>query len=157
MSVIETRPEASPSGPETKLIRRATALAAAAGLIGLSLGPRIGLSVLAGSVITVTNLVFLRRMVGGLTAAPSARSAIFLAVFGAGRYLLLGGFLFVIIWLWNADVIGVVCGLGAPLLAVLLELGGAGRRALRVPPGRSGTPPSPNSEKGEGGAPSRPV
>ena len=153
--------EPPPSGPEARLVRRALAFGAAAGLIGLSLGPAIGLSVLGGSAITTMNLVFLRRLVGGLTAVRSARSAILLAVFTGGRYLLLGAFLVVIIRLWNADVIGVVCGLGAPLLAVLLELGGAGRGAFRAPPERPGTPPSPNSpevapEVG-GSAPSRPA
>lgn len=142
--------------PTTRLVRRATALAAAAGLIGLALGPRIGLSVLAGSAITVANLLLLRRMVGGLATVPTARSAILLALFTGGRYLLLGAFLFAIIRFWNADVIGVACGLGAPLLAVLLELAGAGRGALRAPGASPGAPPSSNSPGGAGGAPSRP-
>ena len=118
---------------EVRLTRRALAFGAAAGLIGLSFGPRIGLSVLGGATVSVLNIVVLRRTVAGLTAAASARSAIALAALTGVRYLLLGGVLFAIIALWNADVIGVVCGLGAPLLAVLLELGSGGFAALRTP------------------------
>ncbi len=129
-----TESETPPDGArEVRLTRRALAFGAAAGLIGLSFGPRIGLSVLGGATVSVLNIVVLRRTVAGLTAAASARSAIALAALTGVRYLLLGGVLFAIIALWNADVIGVVCGLGAPLLAVLLELGSGGFAALRTP------------------------
>ena len=129
-----TESETPPDGArEVRLTRRALAFGAAAGLIGLSFGPRIGLSVLGGATVSVLNIVVLRRTVAGLTAAASARSAIALAALTGVRYLLLGGALFAIIALWNADVIGVVCGLGAPLLAVLLELGSGGFAALRTP------------------------
>ena len=124
-------------GREVRLTRRALAFGAAAGLIGLvgfsGEGPRIGLSVLGGATVSVLNIVALRRTAAGLTAATSARSAIALAVLTGVRYLLLGGALFAIIALWDADVIGVVCGLGAPLLAVLLEFGSGGFAALRTP------------------------
>ena len=129
-----TESETPPDGArEVRLTRRALAFGAAAGLIGLSFGPRIGLSVLGGATVSVLNIVVLRRTVAGLTAAASARSAIALAALTGVRYILLGGALFAIIALWNADVIGVVCGLGAPLLAVLLELGSGGFAALRTP------------------------
>ncbi len=129
-----TESETPPDGTrEVRLTRRALAFGAAAGLIGLSFGPRIGLSVLGGATVSVLNIVVLRRTVAGLTAAASARSAIALAALTGVRYILLGGALFAIIALWNADVIGVVCGLGAPLLAVLLELGSGGFAALRTP------------------------
>ncbi len=118
---------------EVRLTRRALAFGAAAGLIGLAFGPRIGLSVLGGATVSVLNIVALRRTAAGLTAAASARSAIALAALTGVRYLLLGGALFAIIALWDADVIGVVCGLGAPLLAVLLEFGSGGFAALRTP------------------------
>lgn len=124
---------------EVRLTRRALALAAAAGLIGLGLSPRIGLSVLAGATVSVVNILVLRRVVGGLSGVQSARSAIALAGLTGVRYLLLGGVLVAIIAVWNADVIGVVCGLGAPNLAVLLELRNGGFRALRTPQ----PPPSP--------------
>ncbi len=125
---------------EVRLTRRALALAAAAGLLGLSLGPRIGLSVVAGAAVSVVNILVLRRVVGGLGAVQSARSAIALAGLTGVRYLLLGGVLVAIIAVWNADVIGVVCGLGAPNLAVLLELRNGGFTALRTPQ----APPPPD-------------
>ena len=118
---------------EVRLTRRALALGAAAGLIGLSLGPEIGLSVLAGASVSVVNILVLRRVVGGLSGVQTARSAIALAALTGVRYLLLGGALVAIIAVWNADVIGVVCGLGAPNLAVLLELRNGGFTALRTP------------------------
>lgn len=124
---------------EERLTRRALALGAAAALIALAFGPRIGLSVLGGATISVLNIVALRRMAAGLTADHSARSAILLAALTGVRYLLLGGALVAIIAVWNADVIGVVCGLGAPNLAVLLELRNGGFRALRTP--QSSPPP----------------
>ena len=139
---------------EARLSRRALALGAAAGLIGLvgfsGEGPRIGLSVLAGAAVSVMNILVLRRVVEGLTAADSARSAIALAALTGVRFLLLGGVLFAIIAVWNADVIGVVCGLGAPLLAVLAELGSGGFGAFRTPPI---LPPPGSPEGGEGGPP----
>ena len=129
-----------------RLTRRAVGLAAAAALIALSFGPGIGLSVLAGATLSVVNIVALRRVVGGLRGAQSARSAVALAALTGVRYLLLGGALVAIIAVWNADVIGVVCGLGAPNLAVLLELRNEGFAALRT----SQLPRSPEASPGEG-------
>ena len=126
------------AGREVRLTRRALALGAAAALIGLIFfsdgGPRIGLSVLGGATVSMLNILVLRRVVGGLSGIQSARSAIALAALTGVRYLLLGGVLIAIIAVWNADVIGVVCGLGAPNLAVLLELRNGGFTALRTPP-----------------------
>lgn len=122
------------AGREARLTRRSLALGAAAALIGLSFGPRIGLSVLGGATVSVLNILALRHVVGGLSGIQSARSAIALAALTGVRYLLLGGVLVAIIALWNADVIGVVCGLGAPNLAVLLEMRNGGFAALRTPP-----------------------
>lgn len=124
--------EAAEAGREVRLTRRALALGAAAGLIGLGFGPRIGLSVLGGATVSVLNIIALRRVAAGLTAEASTRSAIALAGLTGVRYLLLGGALVAIIAVWNADVIGVVCGLGAPNLAVLLELRNGGFTALRT-------------------------
>lgn len=140
--------EPSPPAREARLTRRALACGAAAALIGLAFGPRIGLSVLGGASVSFLNLVFLRRAVAGLTGADSARSAILIAALTGGRYLLLGGVLFAIIAVWNADLIGVVCGLGAPLLAVLAELGGEGFGAFRTP-----LPPPDVPEGGQGAPP----
>ena len=134
------------AGREVRLTRRALTLAAAAALIGLTFGPRIGLSVLGGATVSMLNILVLRRVVGGLSGIQSARSAIALAVLTGVRYLLLGGVLVAIIAVWNADVIGVVCGLGAPNLAVLLELRNGGFTALRTPPA---SPPPDDPEDRE--------
>lgn len=141
----------APSLPdhEARLSRRAVALAAVAGLIGLGFGPRIGLSVLGGAAVSVMNILVMRRVVRGLTAADSGRSAIIAAALTGVRFLLLGGVLFAIIAVWNADVIGVVCGLGAPLLAVLAELGSGGFGSFRTPPNL----PPPGSPEGREGNP----
>ena len=143
-------PEPAPAAAEGRLVRRAVAFSLAAGLIGLSLGPRFGLSVLGGAAVSLGNIVVLRRTVGGLTGSLSSRSAITLAALTGVRYLLLGAALFAIIFLGNADGIGVACGLGAPLLAVLLELGSAGRGAFRTAGTASSTGrPTGNAEGGE--------
>lgn len=134
------------AGREVRLTRRALALAAAAGLIGLGFGPRIGLSVLGGATVSVLNILALRHVVGGLSGIQSARSAMALAALTGVRYLLLGGVLVAIIAVWNADVIGVVCGLGAPNLAVLLEMRNGGFAALRTPPA---SPPPDDPEDRE--------
>ncbi|MCY4629055.1 MAG: ATP synthase subunit I [Acidobacteria bacterium] len=134
------------AGREVRLTRRALTLAAAAALIGLTFGPRIGLSVLGGATVSMLNILVLRRVVGGLSGIQSARSAIALAALTGVRYLLLGGVLVAIIAVWNADVIGVVCGLGAPNLAVLLELRNGGFTALRTPPA---SPPPDDPEDRE--------
>jgi len=134
------------AGREVRLTRRALTLAAAAALVGLTFGPRIGLSVLGGATVSMLNILVLRRVVGGLSGIQSARSAIALAVLTGVRYLLLGGVLVAIIAVWNADVIGVVCGLGAPNLAVLLELRNGGFTALRTPPA---SPPPDDPEDRE--------
>ena len=140
-------PDASAeAGREVRLTRRALTLAAAAALIGLTFGPRIGLSVLGGATVSMLNILVLRRVVGGLSGIQSARSAIALAALTGVRYLLLGGVLVAIIAVWNADVIGVVCGLGAPNLAVLLELRNGGFTALRTPPA---SPPPDDPEDRE--------
>ena len=117
---------------EIRLTHRALAFGAAAGLIALSFGHRVGLSVIAGATVSVVNILVLRRVVAGLGGVQSARSAILLAGLTGVRYLLLGGVLVAIIAVWNADLIGVVCGLGAPNLAVLLELRNGGFTALRA-------------------------
>ena len=141
--------ESVEAGREVRLTRRALALGAAAGLIGLVFfsggGPRIGLSVLAGATVSVVNILVLRRVVAGFSSVQSARSAIALAGLTGVRYLLLGGALVAIIGVWNADVIGVVCGLGAPNLAVLLELQNGGFTALHTP---QATPPPGDPEDG---------
>ncbi len=134
------------AGREVRLTRRALTLAAAAALVGLTFGPRIGLSVLGGATVSMLNILVLRRVVGGLSGIQSARSAIALAALTGVRYLLLGGVLVAIIAVWNADVIGVVCGLGAPNLAVLLELRNGGFTALRTPPA---SPPPDDPEDRE--------
>ena len=134
------------AGREDRLTRRALVLGAAAALIALAFGPRIGLSVLGGATISVINIIALRRVSAGLTADHSARSAIALAALTGVRYLLLGGALVAIIAVWNADVIGVVCGLGAPNLAVLLELRNGSFTALRTPPA---SPPPDDPVDGE--------
>lgn len=138
--------EPAEAGREDRLTRRALVLGAAAALIALTFGPRIGLSVLGGATISVLNIIALRRVSAGLTADHSARSAIALAALTGVRYLLLGGALVAIIAVWNADVIGVVCGLGAPNLAVLLELRNGGFTALRTPPA---SPPPDDPVDGE--------
>ena len=143
---MTTSREPLEGGREVRLTRRALALGAAAGLIGLSFGPRIGLSVLGGATVSVLNIVALRRVAAGLTAEASTRSAIAVAGLTGVRYLLLGGALVAIIAVWNADVIGVVCGLGAPNLAVLLELRNGGFTALRTPPA---SPPPDDPEDRE--------
>ena len=121
---------------EARLVRRAVAFAAVASLIGLSLGPRIGLSVLGGAVVSVLNLLVLRRLAAGLTAVDAARPALALAALTGVRYLLIAAALFALIALANAHGVGVVCGLGAPLLAVVLELRGVWPKA---PAGGAGT------------------
>ena len=143
---MTTSREPLEGGREVRLTRRALALGAAAGLIGLSFGPRIGLSVLGGATVSVLNIVALRRVAAGLTAEASTRSAIAVAGLTGVRYLLLGGALVAIIAVWNADVIGVVCGLGAPNLAVLLELRNGGFTALRTP---QASPPPDDPEDRE--------
>ena len=131
---------------DVRLTRRAVACGAAAGLIGFGFGPAIGLSVLAGATLSVANILMLRRVVAGLHGAQTARSAVALAALTGVRYLLLGGALVAIIALWNADVIGALCGLGAPNLAVLLELRNGGFAGLRPPQ----APPSPGDPEGRG-------
>ena len=117
-----------PAAPESRVVRRATGFALAAGFAGLAFGPRIGLSVLAGSAVTLGNLLLLRRMVGRLGATVSGRVAVATALFTVVRYALLTAVLIAIIAFWNAHPIGVVIGLGAPLLAIVLEVGRAGSR-----------------------------
>ncbi len=129
----------APVAPEARLLRRAVGFAAAGSLVGLAFGPRIGLSVLGGAVVSVLNIVVLRRVAAGFTASGSARSALALAALTGVRYLLLGSALFAIIAVWNADAVGVALGLGAPLLAVLLELGSVGFGAFRPPQGHPST------------------
>ncbi len=146
----------APSERERIVIRRATAFGIAAGLIALSFGPRIGLSVLAGAGVTIANLLLLRRVVAGLNAALSARAAVAAALLTALRYLLLAAVLAAIISLGDADPIGVLCGLGAPLLAVLLEAGNAGFNAFRSPPPASDSSSSDESARGSTNPPSGP-
>ncbi len=112
---------------ESRVVRRATAFALAAGILGLGLGPRIGLSVLAGSAVTIGNLLLLRRMVAGLGATLSGRAAVATALFTIVRYSLLAAVLMALIAWWNAHPIGIVVGLGAPLLAIVLEAARASR------------------------------
>lgn len=155
-------PAASGGGPpermplparESRLLRRAIALGAAAALVGFAgFGLRPGLSVLAGAVVSAANMHFLRRLARSFTASLSARAALRAAALTGARYLLLGAVLFAIIGVWNADPIGVVCGLGAPLLAILPEVGTEGFGAFRAAPSTPQPPPSPPS----GAAPSGP-
>ena len=130
-------------GRERRVVRRAVACALAGTLIGLMFGPRIGLSVLAGAAVSVGNLLVLRRMVDGFRNEQSAGSALFAAALSGVRYLLLGAALFAIIAVLKADLIGVVCGLGAPLLAIMFEVLNAGVGAFRAPSPASSPDHSP--------------
>ena len=133
------------------MLRRATVFGIAAALIALSFfGPRIGLSVLAGAAVSVVNMRLLRRVAGALTGSLSGRAAVRIAALTGVRYLLLGAVLFAIIGLWNADVIGVVCGLGAPLPAILLEVGTEGFGAFRTKPPPPNLPSSDSGPQGSG-------
>ena len=164
-------PSDAPAAPRPdrvrRIVRRAVVCGLAASLIGLLFGPRIGLSVLAGAAVSVGNLLVLRRMVDGFRDEQSARSALVAAALSGLRYLLLGAALFAIIAVLRADLIGVGCGLAAPLLAILFELGHAGVGAFRhsdpvVLPGaaagtRSAAPSAPNrSRTGAAAPPSTP-
>lgn len=146
---------------ERRLLRRAAAFGLGAALVALSFGPRIGLSVTAGAAVTILGLLALRRMVAGLSGTLSGRAAVRTGLFTLLRHLLLGAALVAIISVWNADPIGVVCGLGAPLLAVLLEVGSAGFRAFRGPPLPPETSPpgeaeNPPAHGRSDGSPDRP-
>lgn len=136
---------------EARMVRRATAFGFAGALLALVLfGPHFGVSVLAGAAVSVANLRLLRRMAGAFTGALSARAALRIAALTGLRYLLLGAVLFAIIGLWNAEVIGVVCGLGAPLPAILLEVGTEGFGAFRT------KPPPPQPPASDSGPPQDP-
>lgn len=143
---------------ESRLLRRAIALGAAAALVGFAgFGVRPGLSVLAGAAVSAANMHFLRRLARSFTASLSARAALRAAAFTGARYILLGAVLFAIIGVWNADPIGVVCGLGAPLLAILPEVGTEGFGAFRAaPPTRRPPPTSPSGAAPSGPLPSKP-
>lgn len=138
---------------ESRLLRRAVAFGAAASLVGFAgFGLRPGLSVLAGAAVSAANMHLLRRVARSFTASLSARAALRAAALTGLRYILLGAVLFAIIGVWNADPIGVVCGLGAPLLAILLEVGTEGFGAFRAAPSSPRPPPTSPS----GPAPSEP-
>ncbi len=81
----------------------------------------------AGAAISVANLRVLKSIAVGATGAVGSRGALIATALTGLRYLLLGALLFVIIAVWQASVLGVILGLGAPLGAVVLELIGEGR------------------------------
>ena len=138
-------PAAGPANRERRVVRRAVFSGLAASLVGLMVSPAIGLSVLAGATVSVGNLLVLRRMVAGFRDERSARSALVAAALSGVRYFLLGAALFAIIAVLKADLIGVVCGLGAPLLAILFELGNAGVGAFRSRESSADPPSEPAS------------
>lgn len=143
---------------ESRLLRRAVAFGAAAALVGFAgFGVRIGLAVLAGAAISAANMHLLRRVARSFTASLSARAALRAAAFTGLRYILLGAVLFAIIGAWNADPIGVVCGLGAPLLAILLEVGTEGFGAFRAAPAPHRPPPASPSGAAPSGPEERPA
>lgn len=142
---------------ESRMLRRAVALGAAATLVGFAaFGIRPGLSVLAGAAVSAANMHLLRRVARSFTDSLSARAALRAAAFTGLRYILLGAVLFAIIGAWNADPIGVVCGLGAPLLAILPEVGTEGFGAFRAAPSTRRAPPSSSGPPSSGPPPSKP-
>lgn len=142
---------------ESRMLRRAVALGAAATVVGFAaFGVRPGLSVLAGAAVSAANMHLLRRVARSFTASLSARAALRAAAFTGLRYILLGAVLFAIIGAWNADPIGVVCGLGAPLLAILPEVGTEGFGAFRAAPSNRRAPPSSSRPPPSGPPPSQP-
>ena len=115
--------------------QRADPAGGGAALIGLAFSPAIGLSVLGGAAVSFGNLLVLRRMVDGFRDGQSPGSALIAAGLSGVRYLLLGAALFAIIAVLKAEWIGVVCGLAAPLLAVVLELRNSGVGIFHSPSG----------------------
>lgn len=92
-------------------------------LIGLIFGPRFFLGVLAGGLLAMANLDILARLVRKLTPERPTRVS-WLGLFGVlFRYILLSIALFVIISVWNANVVGLALGFSVPVAAVFVECG----------------------------------
>ncbi len=131
---------------ESRLVRRGLLIGLAASFLALLFGPREALSAFAGAMISVANLRVLKTIAEGAAGLAGGRAALIAAALTGLRYALLGALLFVIIAVWEASVLGVIAGLGAPLGAVVLELFGEGRNLSRGSGQERETAAKPESE-----------
>ncbi len=110
-----------PAAAERRVGWLAVGLAGLATGLGLLGGIDFAASVAAGGLIAVVNYGALSWIVDRV-AQPSPRRGTKLAVLGFGlRYALLGGALYVIFAVWDANVVAVSLGLSAPVAAIFFE------------------------------------
>ena len=110
-----------PAAAERRVGRLAVGLTGLATVLGLLGGVDFAASVAAGGFIALVNYGALSWFVDRV-AQPRPRRGAMLAVLGFGlRYALLGGALYVIFAVWNANVVAVSLGLSAPVTAIFFE------------------------------------
>ena len=112
-----------PDASLARIRRHAIWAASLFALGGLVFGPKFFLGATAGGVFALAPFEALAWMVGKLTGdRPPTVS--WLSVFGLlFRYILLCIVLFVIIGVWQANVVAVALGFSAPVAAVFVESG----------------------------------
>ena len=112
---------APPAAAERRVGWLAVGLAGLATGLGLVGGVGFAASVGAGGLIALVNYSALSWLLERV-AQPSPRRGAKLAVVGfALRYALLGGALYVIFAVWDANVVAVSLGLSAPVAAIFFE------------------------------------
>ena len=112
-----------PDASLARLRRHAIWAAGIFALGGVFFGPKFFLGAVAGGVFALMNFEALAWMVGKLTGDKPG-SVSWLGVFGVlFRYILLCIALFVIIGVWQANVVAVALGFSAPVAAVFVECG----------------------------------
>ena len=113
---------------EARLRRLAWGAALLLAACGLVFGPTFSLSVLLGGALALVHFELILRLVEMVSKANPGRGAA-VAVLGFGfRYVLSFLALYVIFTLWRLNVLAIVVGLSAPVVAVCAEWGLALRR-----------------------------